>query len=221
MFKQLGFVSLLICLSALMSACSSNKLVKTYPGELLPEQSVGVLTAPESITVLSVNGSPVTQYLLSNLEVRYALKEGENLVVFQYESIWSKARRDDETGSRVNVVKSEPLEVLIDVKVGERYRFNIPSVTNQKEAEELASSFVARIVDAQQNLVAESMVLGAHEQAALIEKNENELAKSAGQPDADSSSVSNLTSSTDRLKALWFEASAEEKKAFMVWVFQE
>src|SRR5690606_37420620 len=81
MFKQLGFVSLLICLSALMSACSSNKLVKTYPGELLPEQSVGVLTAPESITVLSVNGSPVTQYLLSNLEVRYALKEGENLVV--------------------------------------------------------------------------------------------------------------------------------------------
>jgi uncharacterized protein YccT (UPF0319 family) len=221
MFQLPGFTPFLICLVALLSACSSNKLVKTYPGEQLTEQAVGVLIAPEQITVLSVNGSPVTQYLLSNLEVRYALKEGENLVVFQYESIWSRARRDEETGSRVNVVKSEPLEVLIDVKAGEHYRFNFSPVSNQKEAEALAESFIARIVDAQRNLVAESVAAGTYEQAELMRvKTEKTLLanKSAEKSEA---SLAETETVIDRLKALWGEASSEEKKAFMVWVFQE
>ena len=223
MFKRY-ITYLLLCFSVLISACSSNKLVKTYPGEKLPESSVAVLTAPENITLLSVNGQAVTQYLLSNLEVRYALEEGKNLIVFQYESIWGKAIRDSETGSRVEVVKSRPLEVLINARAGEQYRFNFMPADNQKEAEALAQNFVAQIVDAKDNLVAESLALGSNqkadderakkEKALLIDKAEAAEVL-AGKAKTDGITV------IDRLKALWAEANAEQKKAFMVWVFQE
>lgn len=223
MFKR--FITyLLLFISVLMSACSSNKPVKTYSGEVLPEASVAVLTAPENITVLSVNGQAVTQYLLSNLEVRYALKEGKNLVVFQYESIWGKAVRDAETGSRVDVVKSKPLEVLINAKPGAQYTFSFMPAGNLKEAQELAEGFVAQIVDARNNLVTESVAVGSYqkvederlkqEKALLMEK-AKATAALAEEGNTDAVSV------TDKLKALWSQASAEQKKAFMVWVFQE
>lgn len=218
------FLALLLGILFILSGCSSNKLVKTYPGEVLPEASVAVLTAPENIKLLSVNGKAVTQYLLSNLEVRYALQEGKNLVVFQYESIWGKAVRDADTGSRVDVVKSAPLEVLIQAKAGEQYSFNFMPADNLKEATELADTFVAQILDQNSNLVAESVAQGtfqkaeqariANEKALLIDKASlAELGANAGE--VEGSSV------IDRLKALWLQASAEQKKAFMVWVFQE
>lgn len=221
MFARFGGLLLLVCLSVFMSACSSNKLVKTYEGEPLPDASVAVLTAPENITLLSVNGKAVTQYLLSNLEVNYALQEGENLVVFQYESIWGKARRDEETGSRADVVQSEPLEVLINAKAGKRYSFSFMPAGNVREAKVLAASFMAQIIDENKDLVAESVALGAYakakdqrvakEKALLADKVDSE--KRA----ADSSGLS----VSEKLKALWSQANAEEKKAFMVWVFQE
>ena len=214
-------VLLLVCLSVFMSACSSNKPVKTYEGDLLPEASVAILTAPENIKLLSVNSKAVTQYLLSNLEVNYALREGENLIVFQYESIWGKARKDEETGSRAELVQSKPLEVLIDAKAGMHYSFSFVPANDVREAKTLAASFVAQVVDAQNNLVAESVPQGAHKQAAdeRLAKEQTILTKKSDVTEQakDTESVSVI----DKLKVLWAQASPEQKKAFMVWVFQE
>ena len=85
-----------LLISLTLLGCTSDKIVKTYDGKILAKDEVAVLTAPQNITLLSVNGKEVQQYLLSNLDVNYALKAGENLVVFKYESIWSKAKRDEE-----------------------------------------------------------------------------------------------------------------------------
>lgn len=221
MFARFGSLLLLMCLSVLMSACSSNKLVKTYEGELLPETSVAVLTAPENITLLSVNGKAVTQYLLSNLEVRYALQEGENLVVFQYESIWGKAIKDEETGSRAEVVQSRPLEVLINAKAGKRYNFSFLPASNVREAKALAVSFVAQIVDENKDLVTESVALGVHKEAEAqrIAKEQAILTEKADT--LERSEETQSLSVIEKLKALWSQASPEQKKNFMIWVFQE
>lgn len=211
---------LILIFSLTMVACSSNKVVKTYDGKALANESIAVLNAPENITVLSVNGKDVQQYLLSNLNVNYGLKPGENLVVFKYESIWSKAKRDEESGSRVDIVESEPLEVLIKARAGVDYHFNFLPAKNVREAKELAAAFSAQILDENKGLVAESVALNTYlnekESVAQQEEKlyqENKVAEN-NQSKAEDKTV------LDSLKEIWPTASADEKKAFLVWVFQ-
>lgn len=221
MLLRQSFIFLIFILSLTLLGCTSDKIVKTYEGKGLDEKSIAVLTAPENITILSVNGLDVQQYLLSNLNVNYGLKTGENLVVFKYESIWSRARRDEETGARVDVVESEPLEVLINAKPGEKYNFSFIAATNVREARELASGFSAQVLDKSKNLIAESMPVNTtKEQKVVSATKDQELLLEAGSVkggDLENGDKSVL----DVLKSTWPSASAEEKKAFLVWVFQK
>lgn len=213
MFNRFSSLALMLMISLVLFGCASDKIVKTYKGKVLAKDDIAVLTAPENITLLSVNGHDVQQYLLSNLSVNYGLKEGENLVVFKYESIWSKAKRDEETGSRVDVVESEPLEVLILAKPGAKYNFNVEPASNVREAKILASNFVAQVVDENEKLITESVALNTYQKAkvALVQEQKEKVLASDGLV-----SVSVI----EQLKLLWPSATAEEKKAFLVWVFQ-
>lgn len=214
--------SVIICLVCVLtvSACSSNKIVKTYDGDVLPNKDISILTASENITLLSVNEQPVNQYLLSNLDVKYGLKPGDNVVVFKYESIWGKVKRDEETGSRVDVVESEPLVALISAKAGKRYDFNFVPANNVREAKKIASNFVAQIVDEDKNLVAESISLANYQNEIANQKAQEQsllVEKSTVQSDNNAEALNSLES----LKAIWPTVSADEKKAFLVWVFQK
>lgn len=220
MLIRLSLKALMLFMSLILFGCASDKIVKTYEGKALANDAIAILTAPENITLLSVNGVEVQQYLLSNIDVNYGLKVGENIVVFKYHSIWGRAKKDQETGSRVDVVESEPLEVRIIAKPGAKYSFSFLPAGNVREAKELASSFVVQVVDEQKSLVAESVALNTYqkekdqvlqkEQALLLEKQADSRV---------SKSVNGLTV-IEQLKALWPNASADEKKAFLVWVFQ-
>lgn len=213
MLHRFSLPALMLLISFVLFGCASDKIVKTYKGKILSEDAIAVLTAPENITLLSVNGSDVQQYLLSNLSVNYGLKSGENLVVFKYESIWSKAIRDKETGSRVDVVTSQPLEVLISATPGAKYNFNFVPASNIREAKILAANFVAQVVDENKNLITESVALNTYqkEKDALVQGQ-----KVKGIINEGLGSVSVI----EQLKQLWPLASAAEKKAFLVWVFE-
>ena len=217
---RLKFMLLSLLCVFIFSGCASNKIVKTYPGEVLPNNAISILKAPENITLLSVNGKEVAQYLLSNLDVNYGLKEGENLIVFKYESIWSKAKRDEETGSRVEVVESEPLAAVIQAKAGVNYNFNFLPAGNVRDAKVLASGFTAQIVDDSQNLVAESLLLSAYLKSKA-EKDAQEQSLLMEQKIVASPDLKPGASVLDRLKSIWPSANADEKKAFLVWVFQK
>lgn len=213
MLHRFSLPALMLLISFVLFGCTSDKIVKTYKGKILSKDAIAVLTAPENITLLSVNGSDVQQYLLSNLSVNYGLKSGENLVVFKYESIWSKAIRDKETGSRVDVVTSQPLEVLISATPGAKYNFNFVPASNIREAKILAANFVAQVVDENKNLITESVALNTYqkEKDALVQGQ-----KVKGIINEGLGSVSVI----EQLKQLWPLASAAEKKAFLVWVFE-
>lgn len=208
-----------------LAACSTNKIVKTYEGAVLPEEAIAVLTAPENITLISVDGKDVQQYMLNNLKVNYGLQAGDNLVVFQFDSVWAKAQKDEITGSRSEVVQSLPMEVLIPAKAGERYTFSHAPANNIREARTLADSFIARVVDEQANLIAESVALNSHKQAQEMHVRNDESLLVQGRKDADQENELNQQqengSTLEKLRLVWGEATPEEKKAFMVWVFQE
>ncbi|MFV1872053.1 MAG: DUF2057 family protein [Oleiphilus sp.] len=220
MWLQQRFSWLVIVFSMGLVACTSNKIVKTYPGDIQDKNSIAVLSAPENITILSVNGKDMQQYLLSNLNVNYGLKVGENLVVFKYESIWSRAKKDEVTGSRVDVVESEPLEVLIQAEAGEHYSFSFMPATNVREAKSLVNDFSAQVLDENKNLVAESAALGTYQQA-MQDKEKAKQAEILESQTLQASSSDPGQSVLDKLKQIWPTASSDEKKAFLVWVFQK
>jgi len=224
MFIRFSLKALMLFMSLVLFGCASGKIVKTYEGNVLSENEIAVLTAPENITILSVNGVEVQDYLLSNIDVNYGLKAGENLIVFKYESIWSKAKKDQETGARVDVVESEPMEVLFSAKPGEKYNFSFLPASNVREAKELSSTFVAQIVNKNNDLIVESVALNTHKKAIdkMLPKEqsllkERQLEATVASPRSVSTEGASVI---DQLKMIWPSASADEKKAFLVWVFQ-
>lgn len=195
---------------ALLAGCSSNKLVKTYEGETLAEGQVAILTAGENIALLSVNGEQVPDYLLSNISVNYGLKPGENVVVFQYESIWGKAKRGED-GPSAEVVESKPREVVINAKPGDKLAFVSGSAENVREARALAADFDADVINQKGKIVASSQ-----------DVREKKAARVAGQASANTqmNSAGEGLPALEAMKVLWSDLSAEEKKSFLKWAFQ-
>jgi len=196
----------LLVLSVLfLSACSTGKIVKAYDGDELLVEQLAVLTAPENIVVLSINGNKMKDYLLSDTNVSYGLKPGENLVVFQYESVWAKAIREDKDAPRSVKVLSEPKEVLVNARAGEHLNFNFLKGRDVREARTLAETFTAEVIDSKLKVVAQSADVGVYAASNVKAK----LAKTSD------------LQTLDALKVLWGAATADEKKSFLAWAFQK
>lgn len=214
MKASLFSVKLLLVLSVLfLVGCSSGKIVKSYEGEELTVEQLAVLTAPENIVVLSINGKKVKRYLLSDLNVRYGLKPGKNIIVFQHESVWAKAIREEQDAPRSVKVTSEPKEVLLNVKAGEKLTFSFKNGANIREAKILAKAFQADVVDSGLNIVAQSAALGTYQETSNGKLSAEKITQSL----AGTAELQTL----DALKVLWETATTNEKKAFLAWAFQK
>jgi uncharacterized protein YccT (UPF0319 family) len=193
-----------------LTACSTNKLVKTYEGDVLPQEQVSILAAPENLSVLSVNGRGVPVYMLSDVETRYALKPGMNQVVFKYESVWAKPGPKANGSARSERIESLPMLVNIDAQAGEQYRFVFDNAGNIREARALSQEFFATVASASGAVLSESAL---YKEGVLANK---EL------PDEGGRTVeSEEPSQIESLMKLWEKTSPKERKAFLVWAIQE
>ncbi|MDX1451511.1 MAG: DUF2057 family protein [Oleiphilaceae bacterium] len=223
-----------IAVVVLVSACSGNKVVPTYDGPKLAVDQQAILTAGENITVISVNGQRVPKYLLSNIEVNYGLKPGSNSVVFQYRSVWAR-HNYGEDGPRAQEVSSAPQQVIVDVKAGDRLRFDYAKASNYREAQQLASNFEASVVNERGDILANSHAPLPKVKESVVAAAINEPATTGGDGAAaltvasvvvpataatPASGGDNRLPALDGLKVLWERASAEEKKAFLKWAFK-
>lgn len=205
----------LLCL--LVSGCSSSsKIVQTYEGEPLAPEQFAVLVAPEHISIVSVNGVEVTSYLLSDVVTNYGLKPGSNDVVFKYESVWAKPGGQAGGGPRSEKTESAPMFVSFDAKPGGVYRFTFEEADNIREARQLANEFSAMLVNKLGDGVASS---APYKGQAASDRASSFIQRmvSGVTTNADDEGASHL----DEMKALWSKASAEDRKAFLAWAFQE
>ncbi len=221
-----------------LSACSGSKPVKTYEGERLAENQHAVLKAGENITVISVNGKPVTKYLLTNIEVDYALKPGPNTVVFQYRSTWAQASRGEDT-PRATEVSSEKLQVSLTAQAGDRLAFKYDEAENVREAQALAENFRAEVVNqtgkglAMSQAYQKPVVQPVAAQGASVQSVPVAASSAAAVPAATPSIAATPVASDtvpaspqpslptiDALKVLWDSATTAEKKEFLKWAFQ-
>lgn len=149
----------IITLSLVMVACSSSqRIVKTYEGETLPDDQLAKLKAPEDVEIVEIDGVAQKTYLLDNLSLTYSLLPGEHTITYRYSSIWSRRKKSDDADEpSVDVIKSDLQQVTMLFQPGQSYSFRFPRPANKREAAVLAPDFTAAIVDSTGSQVAEGI----------------------------------------------------------------
>lgn len=201
-----------VLLLSLMGCASGVAVVETWDGNPTAAADAAVLKAPGAIQVSQVNGREMTNFLMDDLALDYALLPGTNEVVFIYKTIWAKSGVVRNGESKVQVINSKPQVVRFDAKAGETYRFEFDQPESRQQAEQEMPAFSAAVVSASGSEVADSIVWDGKQR---IIADRTPLPESA----AASPALTNANA-LSRLKAIWETASDDEKKAFLRWAFE-
>ncbi|WP_449287510.1 DUF2057 family protein [Marinobacter sp. PE14] len=186
--------------------------METWEGNPAAASNAATLEAPGEIGVTRVNGRVMTNFLMDDLALDYALLPGENEVVFVYKTIWAKSGVVRNGESKVHVIESEPQVVRFEAEAGETYRFDFDRPESRQEAEQEMPEFSAAIVSSAGAAVASSTVWDGAEQMAA---SRTPIPAST----SDSTPVSG-DNALEQLKTIWETANDEEKKAFLRWAFE-
>lgn len=208
------FKLLAVLMSVVMAGCASTVArVDTWEGQLPAATEPAVLQAPGAIQVVSVNGRSMTNFLIDDLALDYGLLPGENEVVFSYKTIWAKAGVVRNGESKVHVIESGPQVVRFEARPDAVYHFEFDKPGSRQEAEAMMENFSAKIVTGTGTVVAVSEEWDGQ---SRLTASRTPVPVSGGE------NVGRTQDGTalDQLKAIWADASDEEKKAFLRWAFE-
>ena len=119
----------------MLSACASSvSRVETWQGNPAAASEAAVLKAPGEIQVKNVNGRSMTNFLIDDLDLDYALLPGENQVVFTYKTIWANPGVVENGESKVFTVESDPQVVRFDARPNAVYHFEFDKPATRPEA---------------------------------------------------------------------------------------
>lgn len=203
-----------LALTVIAGCSTAVTKLETWEGNPSAAAEAATLKAPGAIRVTRVNGRSMTNYLMDDLALDYALLPGENEVVFTYKTIWAKSGVVENGESKVHVIKSEPQVVRFDASASETYRFEFDKPGSRRQAEQSMPEFSASIVNAEGEVVASSTDWSSARKAERTPLSDGQASGEQG--------VSGGTgvNSLERLKATWETATEQEKKAFLRWAFE-
>lgn len=202
-------------LSVLVGCSSAVTKLETWEGNPATAVNAATLKAPGAIHVSRVNGRLMTNYLMDDLALDYALLPGENHVVFTYKTIWAKSGVVRDGESKVHVIKSEPQVVRFEATPNETYRFEFDEPETRRQAEQMMPEFSVTIVGADGRALAKSASWSPSDTTSTVR-----TPLPGGQATDGEMLASDGMSSLDRLKAVWETASDDDKKAFLRWAFE-
>ncbi len=208
-FKRVSRSLVASVLVVALAGCSTSMTrVETWEGEPEEASQASTLKAPGAIKVTQVNGRNMSSFLMDDLALDYALLPGENEVVFTHKTIWAKSGVVENGESKVHVYLSEPQVVRFNADQDEVYRFSFPEPQSRAEAEQMAETFMATVVNEEGQAVATSQVW-----APKPASDRTPIPASRAVDAADENAL-------ERLKAVWATATEDEKKAFLRWAFE-
>lgn len=212
MIASFGLVSLMAC---------SGKPIKVYEGAALEDEQEVMLIAGGNIEVTHIDGKKMKQYLLSNVETRYALSPGKHEVVFNYTSVWAKPKAGPD-GEKAELVESGPQVMEFDVAAGTLLSFEFAELDNLRQAREFADNFSAFLKDQSGEAVAVSKAFEGQidESGQIASTAATQAAKASDVVAASSTQVDQSLPALEAMKLLWDKATAEDKKTFLKWAFK-
>lgn len=209
-FRKARYLGIALVALLVFAGCSSTmSSVKTWEGDADASRTA-VLKTPSQIDVQQVNGRRLTNFLMDDLALDFELLPGENEVVFTYKTIWAKSGVVRNGESKVHVVETSPQSVTISAQPGETYRFSFDAPGSRREAEAFASNFSADIVNASGEVLASASAWDGRAAGQ----------STAGRAPVGGSDRAEGEGTLDELKALWDEASEEERRTFLRWAFE-
>ena len=208
------FKLLAVLISVVMVGCASTVArVDTWEGQLPATTKPAVLQAPGEIQVVSVNGRNMTNFLIEDLALDYGLLPGENEVVFRYKTIWAKSGVVRNGESKVHVIESSNQVARFTASPDAVYGFEFDKPASRQEAETMMESFSAKIVAGNGTVVAVSEEWDG--QSRLTDSRTPVPASGV-----ESTGLPQEGGTLEKLKAIWADASDEDKKAFLRWAFE-
>ncbi len=217
LFRKARYLVAALSALVVLAGCSSAMSnVKTWEGDADDSQTA-VLKAPFEIKIQQVNGRRLTNFLMDDLALDFELLPGENQVVFTYKTIWAKSGVVRNGESKVHVVETGPQSVTINATPGETYRFDFEPPANRREAEMFAGDFSADVVNASNEVVASA---SAWDGRSAGQPNVARAPVGSGSANSGSAGGAEGEGTLEELKALWGEASEEERRTFLRWAFE-
>lgn len=205
-------------LSVLVGCSSAVTKLETWEGNPATAVNAATLKAPGAIHVSEVNGRSISNYLMDDLALDYALLPGENQVVFTYKTIWAKSGVVRNGESKVHVVESQPQVVRFEASPNETYSFEFDEPTSHRQAKQMLPEFTAAIVGASGASLARSTPWSA---AASVPVARTPVSgESSRQVDRSEATANGEADTLSELKAVWKTATDEEKKTFLRWAFE-
>ena len=161
---------LILITAIVLAACSaSDRIVKTYEGQPLPEERLARFVEQENISVVEIDGVKQKQYMLNNLILTYDLLPGEHTVVYRYSSLWSRRpQSDDANEPHADVFESELRRFRIVFQPGKTYTLKFQQPQNKVEAEQLAGQFSAVVVDEAGREIAQDVPYDSEAPAVVV-----------------------------------------------------
>ena len=208
------FRSLLAVLAlSLISACVSHSIQNAYQGE---QGNTGLVTSANTLLINYVDNDEVSEGFVGQ-EITYRVDAGQRTLLLQYSDLFSIGSDDHEK------VVSRPAKVTFEVEAGKQYKVIHEPQKNLEDARAFAEQPEFQVVNAKTKEVIESAVELSRPRTFLTQL------KSAVTPvyEFESDQVAtgnNEVQSMDtlpQLKALWSQASEQEREAFQQWLLAQ
>jgi uncharacterized protein YccT (UPF0319 family) len=196
----------LVVLFGVLVGCAAKGPIKTYEGPERAATELALVSVPEVIQVMAIDGrEPPPNLLRSNSQL--ALLPGEHVLSLRYVQLFQIS------GDEHDVIRSRQAALRFTASAGASYKLEIPHQANRDQAREFAKNPQFRLVGGPDGSAIDSAPIKSYAEASLIDTIQKAF-ESQGEPQRP---VTNL----DLLKDVWGRTSPEERNAFRSWLEQQ
>jgi uncharacterized protein len=191
-----------------LAGCATSKgPLKAYEGPLRGNADLVLISVPEEIEVMAIDGQePPPSFLKS--KVQLALLPGEHVFSLRYVELFQITSDDHE------IIRSKQAALRFSATAGSVYRLQVPAQKNLDEARKFAKSPQFSLVNANDGSTTNSTAIKSMAEASLLDT----ISKTFS---VDSEAVVKQPGNLDLLKDVWARATLEEQAGFRLWLEQQ
>lgn len=199
-------VVLMMALGVVLAGCTAPGPVKVYEGTVRRQAELALISVPEQIEVMAIDGrEPPPSFLKSRVVL--ALLPGEHVFSLRYVELFQI------TADEHDVVRSRQAALRFTAVAGSEYTLEVPKQANRDAARKFAKDPQFQLRNSRDGSVTDSAAIKSYAEASLIDTISKAFEANSGGAQA----VTNL----DLLKDVWVRATPEERNTFRTWLDQQ
>lgn len=196
-----------LAIFTLAGCATSTGPLKTYEGQTRPNTELVLVSVPEQIEVMAIDGQePPPSFLKSRVQL--ALLPGEHVFSLRYVELFQL------TADNHEVIRSKQAALRFTAAAGSEYRLETPPQKNVDVARKFAKSPEFKLVNVKDGAATPSTPIKSMAEASLIDSISKAFTTTADEP-------ARQPTNLDLLKDVWGRTSPEEQAGFRDWLQQQ